>query len=217
MQYKFYYNVQNTYTELNYNEWNRYMAYKYFKAKGLTKAAFAGIWGNIWHESFHGNPGQVEGGQIIPTTNSQGIPTSAAYRGGYGFIQWTDTSATSNKLLSYSISQDVAWYNGYLQCKLIYKELKNSEGWIPTPNYTYTTKEFMKLTDPEEAAAAYCYERERGTWSDSRSEKAREAYEASYTSPPTEPTGPYTINNGPGGGGSGKLPIWKMWEFVKFH
>lgn len=214
MQYKFYYRVQNDYTSFTAKEWNRYYFYRYFKDKKYSKAAMAGIWGNIVAESLGGNPGQVEGGQTIPTVNSDGVPTSAALRGGFGFIQWTDASEPySNKLLNYSIDKNIAWYNGYLQCKLIYKELKNSESWYPRNGYNYTTKEYIKLTDYEEATHAYFEERVRGTWSSTRTEGAQAFMETDFSSVPEEPsdtTLSYTINNGSGGGG-GDTPFSHTW------
>lgn len=211
MVYKFYYIVNNTYGHsTDYSNWNRWYFYKWFKAKGYTKAATAGIWGNIVAESSGGNPGQVEYGQTIPSYDSQGIPSSDNYRGGFGWIQWTNTSATSNALLRYSIDNNIAWYNGLLQCRLIHHEF-DTRSWIPTSSYPYSGNEFKVLTNYETATKAYFYERERGTWSDARLNGAQAFMNTNFNKKPSEPTDPtlsYTIGEDSGSDTNG-LYYWK--------
>lgn len=140
----------------------------------MTNEALAGILGNMDAEGFL-NPGQGELGQNM----------SPQY--GLGMIQWTPSDHVGdNPLQVYATSVGGNWYDGDIQCDLI---LTGEPGaWIPTSAYPYTWAQYMQLTDIEVATKAYFYERERGTWLDTRLTYARDWLNYIGGTPPTPPS-----------------------------
>ena len=112
----------------------------YFKSKGATLEAICGMLGNIERES-----------QINP-----GLKETESTSSGWGLIQWTPSSVITN----YASSKGKEWTDGELQCDKINEE-ESSGDWIPTSEYPYSWKEFLALTDVNEATRAYEAERER--------------------------------------------------------
>lgn len=112
----------------------------YFKTKGATLEAICGMLGNIERES-----------QINP-----GLKERESTSSGWGLIQWTPSTIITN----YASSKGKQWTDGELQCDKIMSE-ESSGDWIPTSQYHYSWKEFLALTDVNEATRAYEAERER--------------------------------------------------------
>ena len=155
----------NSYTD--YNAWLFYHLMKSYD-NTIEDAAIAGIAGNIIYE-----------GIFNPEQSQRGGPA-------YGLIQWDPKSS----LTSVSSSP---YTDGDNQTDVIYREIT---GAIPGRffaghGYNYTGAQFLLLTDEREAAKAYFYERERGTWSDERLTGAVYYY-ALFTggTPPTPPPDP---------------------------
>lgn len=115
--------------------------YNYFINKGVSLEAICGMLGNVTRES---------------TLNPAITGT-----GGGGLIGWTPVSVIKNWCKTYGYN----WYDGAAQCERIWCEGTNTKGaggtWLPTPQYSYTWNEFIKLNDVAEACKAYLYERER--------------------------------------------------------
>lgn len=123
--------------------------YDYFNGY-MTKAAMAGILGNMQHESYI-NPGQC---QI-------GSGTSESSRSGGGLIQWTPRNA----FIQWCTNRGRSWYDGNFQLYRIRCEGEGRDGcsgyWFPKNGYNYSWYQFCALTDWEEACKAYLNERER--------------------------------------------------------
>ena len=144
-----YYDVSSSYDRLTQAELqsNAEAFYNYF-ASTMTLEAVCGILGNIQVES-QLNPGQMEGGY------------GGSLSGGYGLIQWTPGSILTN----WASSNGYSWYDAVGQCYLInaecYNNVYDSGVWQNRNGYNYTWDAFKQLTNVEEAAKAYLYQRER--------------------------------------------------------
>ena len=116
----------------------------------MTRAAMAGLLGNIQHESYI-NPGQMQIGSGISLSSNSGG----------GLIQWTPR----NLFIAWCNSRGYNWVDGDTQCYRIKCEGEKKDGcsgyWFPKNGYNYTWSEFCQLTDYEEACKAYLHERER--------------------------------------------------------
>lgn len=150
----------------------------------MTAASMAGIFGNIQYESYL-NPGQQE------------LYRGGDTRYGYGFIQWTPASS----FLSWCNVRGLTWYDGDTQCYRIKCEGEKTDGcgglWFPKNGYNYTWAQFCQLNDYEEAANAYFWERERGSWSDLRIEYAENWYDYLENHVPIPDPGPTPPEPGP--------------------
>ena len=145
-----------TYEVVNYQPWNFYtsqeahdnaqLIWEYFRARGFTEEACAGILGNMSIESFV-NPGQI----------GLGYPIADPYSP-QGLIMWTTTGGI-DQLHNYATAEGTVWYDGTLQCKLIYDNPNDSIFW-PRNGYYYTWAQFAQLTDVDEATLAFCWEAE---------------------------------------------------------
>ena len=172
---------------------NAYQFLLYFSGY-MTASAMAGILGNIQYESYI-NPGQQELGQ----------GGSTSY--GYGLIQWTP----ARDFIAWCNARGFTWYDGDVQCYRIKCEGERTDGcsglWFGKNGYNYTWSEFCQLNDYEEAAKAYFYERERGTWNSLRLDYAEDWYNWIYSGTPVPDPGPTPPTPDPGGGGSTR-PYW---------
>lgn len=158
---------------------NYWQMYHYFvDSNKMTVQALCGILGNIACESF-GNPLQEQkyDSTPLPPVNDRGL----------GLIQWTPQSS-----LKGSVSN---WENGDSQCLLIWNEITGvvSGRFYPSvshPEYSYSGAEFCALTSEVEAARAYFYERERGTWTTQRETRATWILTEVFGGQPEPPTPP---------------------------
>ena len=156
---------------------NTWCVYNYLHPLGFTIESICGIIGNMRSESYL-NPGQWE----------LGHGGSTSY--GWGLIQWTPGTSLTNYISG-------NWYDGDVQLDLVVREINQSGSvagrWIPTSAYPYSGAQFKALTSISESTKAYFYERERGTWSDTRITYANQSYtiltgEPPGPDPPTPPT-----------------------------
>lgn len=132
--------------------------YNFFRRRGWTIEAMAGMLGNIEYESYI-NPGQWETGHAI-------------YKGGFGLVQWTPYT-------KYSDWAGSDWSTNWnKQLERIQYELENEIQWISTNTYNFSFREYskMKNSDMEYMAKAFEYCYERGTWNNARVENARYWY-----------------------------------------
>lgn len=118
----------------------------FFKAKGWTDNAIAGMLGNMQTES-EINPGAWQDWKE---------PAEGVTKWGYGLVQWTPYT-------NYSDWWGNGWENnGPAQCKRILYELENGGQWYKTSDYDMSFKEFTQSTaTPEYLAYAWMYNYER--------------------------------------------------------
>lgn len=141
----------------------------YFRQRGWTDNAIAGLCGNMEIES-QLNPGQFEIGHNY----------SSAY--GFGLVQWTPRT-------KYSDWAGSDWRSNYdKQLQRIKYELDNNLQWIPVSSYGYMT--FAQYTQstatPEYLVMAFEYSYERGTpFQTQREAAARKWYDYLVNVPPT--------------------------------
>lgn len=153
------------------NAWEMYR-YLITQHNMMTVEALCGIVGNVCYES-HINPWQEHVGGT-----------------GFGLIQWTPPTALTDVFNNPLPTGDE-------QCSLIINEIMDNQQmwgggarWIPTNAYPYNGTQFCALSSVYEATNAYFYERERGTWSNSRLAWASYYYEVFTGSPPPVPPTP---------------------------
>lgn len=108
---------------------NATLLWAYFKEKGWTLNAVAGMLGNMQAESTI-NPGRWQGGIVEPSQ-------------GYGLVQWTPSTNVTNWLTANGYAID----SGDGQCAKIQNELETGQQWIPTDTYPMTFREFTQSTD----------------------------------------------------------------------
>ena len=99
--------------------------YNFFKGKGWTLNAIAGMLGNM----------QGESGIIADIDEKSG-------GGGYGLVQWTPKS----KLVNWANNKGLDYRTVETQCKRIQWELENNEQFYKTSAYPMTFKEYVKST-----------------------------------------------------------------------
>jgi len=168
------------------NAWQMY--YELYATSKMTLEALCGIIGNICCEGLL-NPWQeqvYQEGHIPEDENDRG----------YGLIQWTPQSSLTSLYGIYATGEE--------QTQLIYDEIMGvvSGRFYPSvshPEYSYSGQEFCQLTDVEEAAKAYFYERERGTWTDLRKTRGLYYYEVVFQGEPPIPPVPPQYR---------KMPLW---------
>lgn len=124
---------------------NAYYIYQYFKSKGWTLNAIAGMLGNMDVESSL-NPGRWQSDNVGNTS------------GGYGLVQWTPASNYIEwcKDTTYDPSELDA------QLNKIFSEFKHGGQWYPTDEYNHTFLWFSQSTEPVEYLTIVflkCYER----------------------------------------------------------
>ena len=115
--------------------------YQYFKNKGWTCEAIAGMLGNMQAES--------------------GIIADIAERGGgdgFGLVQWTPRS----KLINWATSLKLDYKQLDAQCQRIQWELENAQQYYTTAAYPLTFKQYTKSTqDPAYLALVFLNNYER--------------------------------------------------------
>lgn len=154
----------------------------YFRARGWTDNAIAGMLGNMDVESYL-NPAQSEIGSGLFDTNY-----------GFGLVQWT--GASRRDFVSWAGADWETNYNKQLD-RIIYEYNGNYVQWIPVAAYGYMTfAQFAASTaTPEYLAMAFLYSYERGTpLQTQREAAARKWY--NYIS----------------GQVFGKLPVWLLFK-----
>ena len=109
----------------NREENARYI-YKFFKAKGWTLNAIAGMLGNM----------QAESNIIADIDEKSG-------GGGYGLVQWTPKS----KLVNWANQNGLDHRTVDTQCRRIQWELENNKQFSRTKAYPMTFKEYVKSTE----------------------------------------------------------------------
>lgn len=123
--------------------------WQFFTNSGFSKAATAGMMGNIDQESgFKGTAVELSGG------------------GGFGIIQWTDTKGSPRRsnLEKYAAEKGKEPGDFQMQMEYLLYELENTNNWIsknPQGMGTHPYSEFKTTNDPEWAAAAFCWGYER--------------------------------------------------------
>lgn len=172
---------------------NMQIVWNFFRGKGMTEEAVAGIMGNMTYEGIC-NPGQVElGGDINDIVHV-----------GRGLIGWTgvvhDGGIDKQKLVYWGEQYGTDWYDGQMQIQLIWDNPGNSQ-FFPNPDhgYTYTwgigPGSYGELLDVQEAVYAYFWEAERGTAS---------------TLPTRVTMANFWLNEFHGTGPGQTLPLWMM-------
>ena len=110
-------------------EENAKYIYKFFKAKGWTLNAIAGMLGNM----------QAESNIIADIDEKSG-------GGGYGLVQWTPKS----KLVNWANNNGLNYRTVDTQCRRIQWELENKEQFYKTKAYPMTFKEYVVSTESAE-------------------------------------------------------------------
>ena len=120
---------------------NAKFIYQFFRDKGWTCEAIAGMIGNIHAES----------GIVADIDERSG-------GGGYGLVQWTPKS----KLVDWANQHNLNYRTLMAQCQRIQWELENSFQFYPTATYPMTFKDFIRSTkDPAYLAMVFLYNYER--------------------------------------------------------
>ena len=143
--------------------------WQYFKAKGWTANAVAGILGNSYFESTV-NPNRWEGD--IPFAQ----PVASR---GYGLVQWTPWTKIIDWLKEKGYYPDVSKF-GVGECERIQWEMENNQHWIATATYPESFRDFSVSTkDPYTLAIEFLanYERPADPNQPQRGDKAREIYD----------------------------------------
>ena len=143
--------------------------WQFFKAKGWTANAVAGILGNSYFESTV-NPNRWEGD--IPFAQ----PVASR---GYGLVQWTPWTKIIDWLKEKGYYPDVSKF-GVGECERIQWEMENNQQWIATATYPESFASFSKSTaDPYTLAIEFLanYERPADPNQPQRGTKAREIYD----------------------------------------
>lgn len=167
-----------------WKEVNVWIITAYFRQRGWTDNAIAGMLGNMDIESFI-NPAQSEVGSGLYDTNF-----------GFGLVQWTGTSRVSFQ--NWAGSDWEANYDKQLD-RIMYEYNGGYTQWIPVAEYNYMTfQQFAASTQsPEYLAMAFEKSYERGTPLQAQREAAARKW--------------YNVINGtptPGG----RLPIWLLFK-----
>lgn len=156
-------------------EINAQYIFSFFKNKGWSNNAIAGILGNMQAESSL-NPGRWQSEDIGNTS------------GGYGLVQWTPAS----KYLEW-VSGDASTMDNNLS-RIIY-EIENGLQWIPTDEYPLSFASFTTSTEtPSYLASAFlkCYERAGVEVEATRQANANEWYAFLTGKTPSNPSGTKT-------------------------
>ena len=139
----------------------RSKTWNWFTNKGYSKAATSGVMGNIEWETFKGTetgvfPGD---GEYVSTTewlydvDGTGKSAFANDPGGAGLIQWTPWTAVLGPYCKKKAGDEEAWKKDLsLQLGCIHDE---NMQWINQGTSIGSREEYMKLNDPEEAAAIF--------------------------------------------------------------
>lgn len=157
----------------------------WFRAKGWTDNAIAGMLGNIQTES-RCNPGAWE---------NYTVPAEGVTKVGYGLVQWTPYT-------KYSEWAGDGWENnGTKQMERIIWELENHTQWYATEAFPMSFPEFTQSTDePGQLAYAWMYNYERPASLDqpARATQAEEWYEYITAKQPVK-----------------EIPAWLLWRLAK--
>lgn len=143
--------------------------WQFFKAKGWTANAVAGILGNSYFESTV-NPNRWEGD--VPFAE----PVASR---GYGIVQWTPWTKIIDWLKEKAYYPDVSKF-GQGECERIQWEMENNQQWIATATYPESFRDFSVSTkDPYTLAIEFLanYERPADPNQPQRGTKAREIYD----------------------------------------
>lgn len=143
-------------------EKNAWQIWQFFKAKGWTEQAIAGMLGNMQSES-----------GIMPDIDE------LSGGGGYGLVQWTPKS----KLVDWCNERGLDYRTLDAQCQRIQWEVENNVQWFSNPqrpDLTYISfVQFTKLTDVKLAADYFIafYEHPLDPWQPIRQTQAQYWYD----------------------------------------
>lgn len=157
----------------------------YFRSKGWTDNAIAGMLGNMQTES-RLNPGAWENYEE---------PAEGVTNVGYGLVQWTPYD-------KYSMWAGDNWKNnGTKQCERIIYELENGIQWYKTATYNMTFKEFTQSEKtPSYLAYAWMYNYERpGSLEQPQRQSDAETWFEYISGKPAVP----------------EIPVWLLWRMAK--
>ena len=226
-------------TITNYKENNARLIYGELQAQGWRLESIAAVLGNMESEGIL-NPGQCEIGRGLPAYNtSTGVATSIYYPPpsgagyGLGLCGWTGYRDTNNNInypnavLYYSYTNNVAWYDGSIQCKVLdladdptfCKLGTNAQcyGWIPTTTYPGSYADFRINAGNKSVADLakeflYNFEKPADPSASEATRVAQAEYWYNYlltagpVNPPFEPGNPTDPIK--------KMPVWAM---IRYH
>ena len=154
---------KNKYLSQEEMENNAKEIYTYFKDKGWTLNAIAGVLGNMQQESTI-NPGLW---QSLKEYN---------YSGGFGLVQWTPAT----KYTDWAVANGYAIDDGTGQMYWIDQLAESTGEWIKTSAYNLTWEQFKASTEtPEYLCSAFLknFERAGVEVEETRKEYARKWYD----------------------------------------
>ncbi|MBP1045265.1 peptidoglycan DD-metalloendopeptidase family protein [Enterococcus sp. BWM-S5] len=143
-------------------EKNAWQIWQFFKAKGWSEQAIAGMLGNMESES-----------GIIPDIDEH------SGGGGYGLVQWTPKS----KLVDWCTERGLDYRTLDAQCQRIQWEVENNVQWFANPqrpDLPYISfSQFTKLPDVKSAADYFIafYEHPADPWQPNRQTQAQRWYD----------------------------------------
>lgn len=216
---------------------NARLIYSVLLTYGWTLEAIAAALGNMQSEGLL-NPGQCEFGRGLPAYDSNtGIPTSIYYPPpsgagyGLGLCGWTGYAGQinyPNAVLYYCYTNNVPWYSGQAQCKVLdladdptFRKLGTNDicyGWIPSSSFGNESFADFKRNASNRSVAdlasefLYCFEIPADP---SATEATRRAQAVAWYN--------YLINAGPVDPpydpGVPTDPIRKMpvWQMIRYH
>lgn len=203
----------------SYKQNNARLIYGVLQSMGWRLEPICAVLGNMENEGIL-NPGQCELGRGIPLYDTTtGIPTNVyflpdqSHNYGLGLCGWTQAP---NALLSRSVSQNVPWYDGTLQCELL-NDAALMGFWIPTSQWPDSFADFKinaANRSVADLASAFLWEYERPAAATAHEAERRAQAEYWYNylltagpvNPPFEPGAPQ--------GPLRRMPIWMM---IRYH
>lgn len=191
----------NHYNSTTQRDYNALRVAAYFRKKGWTDNAIAGILGNMWVESSI-NPWLYEGRPTPPPE-----PPENWVRG-FGLTQWTNSGnppQPPHKLIIWCLDNGYDWRSGWVQCYRIYREQVKELQWIVSSSGLTFTEWSRSTGTPEYLCEVFKNSYERGGIDlETRQQWARTYYDMLQEDPelPDVPPDP-----------AGHIPIWLLFKF----
>lgn len=192
----------DSYLTMQHRDDNALRVMAYFRRKGWSDQAIAGLCGNMWVESSI-NPWLYEG-----TPSVQPYPPENWVKG-FGLTQWTNSDGPPHKFIGWAIERGFDWKSGWVQCYRIYRESilelqwekKSKHDKISFEDWTHKTDwSIDKMTE----CFKDCYER------GGRDLATRQQYANYYYNELIE--GPDLPPVPPDPGAAGVPPIWLLFK-----
>lgn len=191
----------DAYLTNEHRDYNALRIAAYFKRKGWTNNAIAGILGNMWVESSI-NPWLYQGRPDPPPEPPEN------WVEGFGLTQWTNSGTPPtppHKFIGWALENDYDWRSGWIQCFRISWEQINEKQWIVTSSGLSFTEWSRSTQTPEYLTKVFKNSYERGGVDlETRQRRARTYFDLLETDPPLPDVPPDPVKH---------IPIWLLFKF----